>query len=81
MVRDERAFDGEIGELVSLLALGGPARGVRTRGLRWELDGHDLPVASGWGMSNELTEDRASVALDAGVVLVVRPGEAVDVRR
>lgn len=81
VVRDERAFDGEIGELVSLLAVGGPARGVRTRGLRWELDGHDLPAASGWGMSNELTEGSASIALGEGVVLVVRPGEAVDGRR
>ena len=75
VVRSERALDGTPGEVLSLLAVGGPAVGVRTNGLRWTLDGQDLPAASGWGVSNEFAEAEASVSIEAGVVLVVRPGE------
>jgi thiamine pyrophosphokinase len=51
---------------------------VRTHGLRWTLDGQDLPAASGWGVSNEFAVAEASVSIEAGVVLVVRPGEVRD---
>jgi len=78
VVRSERALDGTPGEVLSLLAVGGPAVGVRTNGLRWTLDGQDLPAASGWGVSNEFAVAEASVSIEAGVVLVVRPGEVRD---
>jgi len=78
VVRREREMDGTPGEVLSLLAVGGPASGVRTRGLRWTLDGQDLPAASGWGVSNEFAVADASVSIEAGVVLVVRPGEVRD---
>jgi len=78
VVRGERALDGTPGEVLSLLAVGGPAAGVRTSGLRWTLDGQDLPAASGWGVSNEFAMAEASISIEAGVVLVVRPGEVRD---
>jgi thiamine pyrophosphokinase len=78
VVRTQRVLDGTPGEVVSLLAVGGPAAGVRTHGLRWTLDGQDLPAASGWGVSNEFALAEATVAVEAGVVLVVRPGEVRD---
>ena len=37
VIRDERALEGEPDELVSLLALHGPAEGVRTEGLAYPL--------------------------------------------
>jgi len=78
VVRSERTLEGIPGEVLSLLAVGGPAAGVRTSGLRWTLDGQDLPAASGWGVSNEFAMAEASVSIEAGVVLVVRPGEVRD---
>lgn len=78
VVRTERSLEGSPGEVLSLLAIGGPAAAVRTRGLRWRLDGQDLPVASGWGVSNEFAQAQASVSTEAGVVLVIRPGEMRD---
>ena len=78
VVRSERTFEGTPGEVLSLLAVGGPATEVRTSGLRWTLDGQDLPAASGWGVSNEFAMAEASVSIEAGVVLVVRPGEVRD---
>ncbi len=64
---------GPPGSLVTLLAVGGAARGVATEGLRYPLHGEDLPAGSTRGVSNELIGDRASVVLDEGILLVVQP--------
>lgn len=61
------------GEYVSLIPTVGPALGVRTEGLRWRLDGGALHPASARGISNELVDTTASVFVDVGVLLVVRP--------
>ncbi len=73
VARPERpaTIQGAPGELVSLLAVGGPARGVRTTGLRWRLDGATLTSGSTRGISNEMTGEEATVALGGGVLLVV----------
>lgn len=65
---------GEVGELVSLLAIGGVAEGVTTHGLRYPLRGEALHPGSTRGVSNELVVDVATVAVTTGVLLVVRPG-------
>jgi thiamine pyrophosphokinase len=70
--RDAR-LSGTPGDLVSLLAAGGPARGVRTGGLRFPLDGEDLLPGSTRGVSNELIEPVAAVSLEHGVLLAVQP--------
>lgn len=62
---------GGEGDLVSLLAAGGPAEGVTTSGLRWRLDDEDLAPGSTRGISNRIINDRATVALRRGVVLAV----------
>jgi thiamine pyrophosphokinase len=74
VVRSEAQLAGTPGDLLSLLAVGGPARGVRTRGLRYPLDGEDLAPGSTRGVSNELTEPVAHVSVEAGTVLAVQPG-------
>lgn len=62
---------GATGDLVSLLAVGGVARGLSTAGLRWRLDGATLQPGSTRGVSNELLAGDATVTVDAGAVLVV----------
>ena len=74
VVRGRRDLAGSPGELVSLFALGGPARGVGTEGLRWPLEHATLEPGSTLGISNRFVADRAAVAVAEGVVLVVRPG-------
>ena len=74
VVRDERTMEGTPGELVSLFAAGGLARGVSTDGLRWRLDADTLAPGSTRGLSNEFVGAIASVRVGDGVVLVVRPG-------
>ncbi len=74
IVRGERQLTGTPGETVSLFALGGPATGVATTGLRWQLDDDQLAAGSTWGLSNEFAEGDASIRVRDGVVLAIRPG-------
>jgi thiamine pyrophosphokinase len=73
VIRGEARMTGAPGDLCSLLAVGGPARGVRTTGLRFPLHGEDLLPGSTRGLSNEFTEPVATVSLDHGALLAVRP--------
>ena len=73
VVRGSRTIGGAVGQVVTLLAHGGPATGVRTTGLRWALAGETLAAGSSRGVSNVLTAPEATVTVETGVVLVVRP--------
>lgn len=75
IVRGRRPLHGRRGELVSLLALGGRARGVTTAGLLFPLRDAELRAGSSLGVSNELTDpDDAWVEVGHGVVAAVQPG-------
>lgn len=63
------------GYLVSLVAVGGVARGVTASGLLYELRGVDLAPGTSLGVSNEFAETRATVAVSEGVILAIQPGE------
>jgi thiamine pyrophosphokinase len=71
VVRDRLDLAGRPGELVTLLPIAGPALGVTTSGLRYPLQGEPLEPGSTRGVSNELLESHASVALTEGVLLAV----------
>jgi len=73
VVRAHGEVRGRPGALCSLLAVGGTARGVRTRGLRYPLDSEDLEPGSTRGVSNVLTEPVAEVWVEHGTVLAVQP--------
>jgi thiamine pyrophosphokinase len=73
VIRSERALTGYPGELVSLLALHGPAEGVRTEGLQYPLIGETLEPGSTRGVSNVFSASEARVSLERGVLLAVRP--------
>ncbi|HHN75627.1 MAG TPA: thiamine diphosphokinase [Acidobacteria bacterium] len=66
-------LSGHPGRSVSLLPLGGEARAVTTSGLRFPLDRQTLAHGDSRGMSNVMTGERATVRLEAGVLLAVGP--------
>jgi thiamine pyrophosphokinase len=74
VVRRERTLSGAPGELVSLLAVGGPALGVVTDGLEYPLRGETLEPGSSRGLSNVFTGAEARIGLADGVLLAIRPG-------
>ena len=76
VIRDATVLRGAPGDLVSLVPMNGPARGVITEGLLYPLRDEDLPVGSTRGVSNELAAPEASVRLRSGVVVAVQPGMA-----
>jgi thiamine pyrophosphokinase len=62
---------GAEGDLVTLLAVGGDAWGVRTEGLRYPLAGEALGLGGSRGLSNQVEQAPASVSLERGTLLVV----------
>jgi thiamine pyrophosphokinase len=74
VLRGERELDGDPGELVTLLAVNGPAEGVATEGLAYPLRGETLEPGSSRGVSNVFAATRARVTIERGVLLAVRPG-------
>jgi len=78
VVRGQRAIEGKRGELVSLLALHGPANGVRTEGLAYALVGQTLEPGSSRGVSNVFATETARMSVQRGVLLVIRPGVSPD---
>jgi thiamine pyrophosphokinase len=65
------ALEAGEGDTVSLLPVGGDARGVRTDGLEYPLAGETLTLGRSRGLSNVVVGHPASVALEAGVLLVI----------
>lgn len=64
---------GQVGDLVSLVPMGGPVHGVRTEGLRYELRGDELSSGRTRGVSNVIVAPRASVCVGSGVLAVIEP--------
>ncbi|MDR3119887.1 MAG: thiamine diphosphokinase [Clostridiales bacterium] len=56
---------------ISILPIGGPARGVYTSGLKYPIDGKTLDAWYTTGVSNELTGDSAMIAVGDGALLVM----------
>jgi thiamine pyrophosphokinase len=73
VVRGGRTLRGTDGELLSLLAVGGPARGVVTDGLAYPLHGETLEPGSSRGISNVFVREIATVTVAEGTLLAIRP--------
>jgi thiamine pyrophosphokinase len=74
VVRGSRRLPGEPGQLVTLLAVNGPAEGVATAGLTYALRGETLAPGSSRGVSNVFSGREAIVTVEHGVLLAIRPG-------
>jgi thiamine pyrophosphokinase len=75
VVRGRRTFTGRPRDLVTLVPVGGPARGVSTERLLFPLMDAVLEPGTSWGVSNQLLGEDAAVRVGEGVVLAVLPGE------
>lgn len=71
LIRGQGHVEGQAGDVVSLLPLGGPARGIRTSGLRYPLQGETLYPERTRGISNVLTNEHAHVELRDGVLICI----------
>jgi thiamine pyrophosphokinase len=64
-------LEGQQGDLVSLLPLGGDACGVTTTGLTWPLQGDILRFGFSRGVSNVMAEAVARIKLERGYLMVI----------
>lgn len=64
-------INGAIGDVVSLLPVGGPARGITTRGLEYSLYEAELYFEHSRGISNTIITTPAHVSVREGLLLVV----------
>lgn len=71
LVRETLAVEGEPGDVVSLLPLGGDAVGVCTEGLEYPLRDETLAFGPARGISNVLEGRSARVSLRRGTLLFV----------
>jgi thiamine pyrophosphokinase len=63
-----------VGELLTLLAIGGEARGITTSGLRYPLRDEPLAAGTSRGVSNVVESTPVTVELKDGTVLAAVPG-------
>jgi thiamine pyrophosphokinase len=62
---------GQVGDVVSLLPIGGDALGITTEGLRYALTNEPLLVGPSRGLSNLRVDQAAAVTFGAGRLLIV----------
>ncbi len=64
-------IQGNPGDGLSLLPIGGDARGIATQGVTYPLTDATLPAGTSRGVSNVLTHPQAHLALTDGALLVI----------
>lgn len=69
LLHGEGRWQGNPGDMVSLIPIGGDAAGVTTAGLRYPLQDGTLDFGSSRGLSNVLTGSEASVSVRRGMLL------------
>ena len=74
VIRTTRTLTGEIGDVLSLLPVQGPAVGVTTTGLEYPLHDERLEPGSTRGVSNVFADRTATVTLEHGALLALQPG-------
>lgn len=71
LIAEEAWIEGQPGDTISLIPLGGDAEGITTEGLEWPLRDGTLRFGGTRGISNVLTDERASVGVRQGLLLCV----------
>ncbi len=71
LVRGEARFKGQVGDLLSLLPIGGDAQGITTWGLEYPLNDEALLFGPARGVSNVFTTAEPVVRVREGLLLAV----------
>ena len=73
LVQERRTLTGNVGDIVSLVPIGGDCNGVTTSGLMYPLEDETLFATSGRGVSNLMVSPVAVVSLRSGSLLAFQP--------
>jgi thiamine pyrophosphokinase len=69
--RDQAQVKGRSGDIVSLIPWNGDVSGVVTTGLKWALHAEMLFSYKTRGISNEMTDETATIQIKSGLLLIV----------
>jgi len=69
--RDKCSVKGTSGDTVSLIPWQGEVTGIVTTGLKWPLQNETLYPQKTRGISNEMTNDTATIQIRSGLLLIV----------
>lgn len=72
LIASQGVIHGQVGDVVSLVPIGGDATGVETEGLEWVLGGSTLVFGLARGISNTMTAPIATVKVKSGLLLAIR---------
>jgi thiamine pyrophosphokinase len=70
-MRSRSEIRGRPSDIISLIPWGGNVTGIRTQGLRWPLGSETLFPNRTRGISNEMSQETASIILETGLLLVL----------
>lgn len=68
--RETLKFRSQPGSIVSIIPLGGSAKGITYNGLKWSLENANLPFGTPKGVSNRTTQYDSEISLAEGIILV-----------
>ena len=71
LISDQGTIHGQVGDLVSLIPLGGDCQIETTHNLRWPLHNEPLYFGPARGVSNELIAPTAELSLSSGQLLCI----------
>lgn len=71
LIDSSLTLERELNLFVTLLPIGGSAKGVTTQGLYYPLKNAALEVGSSWGVSNRFSSGKATVTIQEGTLLVI----------
>ncbi len=77
LIRGQDEIHGAVGDTLSFIPLGGPARGVTLRGVAYPLEDGALPWAGTLGVSNRFAQPQVQVRVREGLLLAVHIPRAV----
>ena len=73
VVRGRRRLEGAVGDTISLLAVGGPARVTSVSGLEYPLADERLNPTEARGVSNSIVSVPVTIEVAEGVLIAIRP--------
>lgn len=72
LCKDYIQLNGRIGDTVSIIPLMGNADGLKSRGLKFELNNLSIEFGKPIGISNEMTDNKCSIEIENGEILIIK---------
>ena len=68
----ENIISGKVGDIISIIPLGGDVSGITTKGLDYPLSSETLEFAKSRGVSNIMTEKTCTITIEKGMALIIK---------